>query len=658
MKKKLLSVILAALTLAGLCAFPFDAVADTSLEYPELIITEIGTDQYGDSANSKNTNAKYTGAQANKDAFEFIEIYNNSDKQINIYDYMLGYQGTGSDDAEFFESSVQEYTPFHAGADWTDSPYGATNKYWTSSTVAKPVNPAYEEGVIEPGEVFVVWMYNEGSHYLNCTIDQFKSFWSIPSGVKVFLLDADGADEEMNFNLKNSKTGTYMIMAQSERFPKRRSSDKTFYPESDNKHHNYYGVKYSELDEILSWAVIDFKTEPLSSYAAANGGENSTANYTISYLPGTSGSQPGNGATSSSFVSGKRARLSKINAYAEATVGVLDDAQKAAFAKTKTSVVHGVKNTDVYSDPENNTTRPDLLITKISPDQYKLNSNNINDEYTNVNLDPYEFIEVYNNSGKTINIYDYMVGYQGSAASSVSTYFERLIQEYTSIIPGADWLDGPYTYLDSFWKSTTKQRPVNPSYEEGELKAGETAILWFYTEDSNTVHASFADFRAFWSVPENVKCFIVDGNSSRDKNFEIKNSSTGTYVIMKPSSRFPQRRSDDTTLNTEDVKRFWSLELTYIDVPEVVSWAVVDFGCYDPLYTFSGNNENGKQGSNYTLQFAPYDADRKEFINGFLTTSIPTVKRAILLTVNKSYKTASVGVLTEDQTAAIAKAFK
>ncbi|MCQ2428096.1 MAG: hypothetical protein MJ137_06815 [Clostridia bacterium] len=658
MKKRLFAVILALADLLGVCVFSLGAGADTTLDYPELIITEIGTDQFGDKSNPKNTNAKYNSSQANKDVFEFIEIYNNSDKKLNIYDYMLGYQGTGSDDTEFFESSVQEYTPFHAGADFTDSPYGATNKYWSSSKVEKPVNPPYEEGVIEPGEVFVVWMYNDGSHYLNCTTEQFRTFWSIPSGVKVFLLDADSADAEMNFSLKNSKTGTYIIMTQSERFPKRRSSDKTFYPESDNKHHNYYGKKYSELDEIINWAVVDFKTDPLASYAAANGGEFSETNYTLSYLPETSKSSSGNGASASTFISGKRSRLSAVNTYSEATVGTLTPEQKTALSGKIQSTVHTVKNTDIYSDPENNNTRPDLLITKISPDQYGRNTNGTNKEYTSYASDPYEFFELYNNSGKAVNIYDYMMGYQGSAASSVSTYFERLIQEYTAIFPGYDWADGPYTYLDSYWNGTSKKRPVNPSYEEGVIAPGETLILWMYSQDSNSIHAGFEDFRAFWSIPENVKVFIIDGNSSRDKNFNIKNSSTGTYVMMKPSSRFPQRRSDDETLDTENVKRFWSLDLTYIDVPEVVSWAVVDFGCYDPLYTFSGKNENSSMQNNYTLRYAPYDADRHEFVNGFLTTSIPTFKRCILLSVNKDYSSASVGILTDEQKTAIAKAFK
>ena len=654
MKKRIASLLLAAVILSGMF-LPTGINADSAVSYPELMITEIGVDQYSDPSNAKNVNAKYAGAYAQKDPFEFIEIVNNSDKSVNVYDYMLAYQGTGSDDADYFESSVQEYTPFHPGKDWTDSHYSYTAKYWTGDE-KMPENPSYENGVIAPGEVFVVWMFSDASHSLNCTEAQFRSFWSIPDGVKIFLLDADSADEEMCFSLKNSKTGSYMIMRESARFPKRRSSDKTFYPESDNKHHNYFKVSYSDLEEIINWAVVDYKTEPLKSFASANGGENSQTNFTLSFVPEQSDSKYENGFTESSVKSTARVHLEKINTYAESTVGRLNDAQKAAFEKATSTVRGGVPNRDIYTDPENNTTRPDILITRISPDQHSSASGNTNKLYTSGGADPYEFIELYNNSGKTINVYDYMVGYQGSGASSVSTYFERLIQEYTAIFPGEDWTDSPYTYHDSYWTSGT--RPVNPSYEEGAIEAGKTFILWFYSPDSHKVKAQFEDFRSFWKIGQDVKVFLVDADSNRDKNFNVKNSSTGTYVILKPSTRYPQRRSDDETLNTEDAKRFWSLDLTYDDMPEVVSWAVVDFGCYEPLYTFSSKNNNSSFTTNYTLRFAPGDRDNPEFINGYLTTSLFSAKRCHLSSVAKTYAESNVGVLDDAQKAAIEKAFK
>ena len=652
MKKRIVSLILAALILIGCNLLPVGTGADAALAYPELIITEISNDQYGDASNAKNTNPNYKGDYAARDAYEFIELYNNADKAVNIFDYMLAYQGAGSNDADYFESSIQEYTPFHPGKDWTDAPYNATAKYWTDMS-AFPSNPDYEQGEIAPGEVFVVWLYSDVSHTMHCTVDEFRSFWSVPSNVKIFLIDADSADEEMNFSLKNTKTGTYAVMVQSDRFPKRRSSDKTFYPESDNTHHNYFKKTYEELPEVINWAVIDYKTEPLKSFAEANGADNSQTNFTISYLPETSGMKAENGYAAGAFASGKRSHLEKINLYAEATVGTLDAAQTAAFAKTKTSAVHGVKAHEIYTDPENNNVKPELLITRISPDQYGKVSTNTNPEYTSNNNDTYEFIEVYNNSDRELNVFDYMVGYQGSGANNVSTYFERLIQEYTAIFPGEDWIDAPYTNRASNW--TTKTRPSNPSYEEGVVKPGETFILWMYNGDSHNNHAQIADFRTFWKVPESTKVFLVDADSNINKNFNIKNSDTGTYVILKPSTRYPQRRSNDDTLNTENAARFWSLDLTYADMPEVVCWAVVDFGCYQPLYSMSGNNTSSALTTNYTLLYAPYNPDKVEFKNGFLTTSVVTPKRCHLSSVCLDFNKSSVGVLDDAQKAAIAK---
>lgn len=656
MKRLFVRITAAALTLVMLFSGSLTFIsAGDPVTYPELIITEMCCDTYGDAANAKNTNTKYNGTAANRDVFEFIEIYNNCEKAVNIYDYMLAYQATGSDDADFFESSVQEYTPFFPGRDWTDSTKNTSAKYWKNTTDKMPENPAYEKGEIAPGEVFVVWMYSDSSQYLHATTEQFRKFWSIPDSVKVFLLDADSSDE-MNFDLKNTKTGTYMIMVQSDRFPRRRSADKTFYPESDNKHHNYFGKTYQDLDEIISWAVIDYKTEPLKSFSAANGNENSASNFTVSYLPETGNDRAENGFTAKSFKSGKRAHIEKIGVYADATVGKLDDAQTAAFKNTKTPEKKAVKNTDIYSDPVNNNERPDLLITEISPDQFGTKGNGCA-KYQNQTADVFEFIEVYNNSGRELNIFDYMVGYQGSASTSVSTYFEKLVQEYTAIVPGADWTDAPYTFHDSYWGIATAM-PSNPSYEQGVLKAGEVCELWFYTGDSHKLKLTPDDFRAFWSVPSDVKVIMVDGNSSRDKNFSVKNSDTGTYVIMKPSQTYPQRRSDDENYNTEDAAKFWSLEKNYNDVPEVVCWAVVDFGQYDPLYKFSSNNSNSSMTNNYTLHYAPADKDNPSFTNGFLTVSFASAKRCHLVEVVSKFADAGVGKLSDSQKALIDKAAK
>ncbi len=649
--KRLISSLLILATL--LTTLLIGAIAETgSGEYPELLITEISTDQYGDAANAANKNPQYRAEFADRDPFEFIELVNNSDKTVNVYDYMLAYQGAKSTNATYFERSIQEYTPFYPGEDWTDGPYTSYDAYWSSSDVKRPVNPEYKDGAIAPGEVFVAWIYNGDSNVLHATLDEFRSFWGIGASVKVFLLDGFDTVNEMNFSLKNRTTGTYAVIHSSERFSARRSSDATFVPESTNGHHNYEGKTYEDLTEVLSFAVVDYLTAPLSSV----GTDNAKNNYTISYLPRLGGEKYENGYTASSYATNKRMHLEAVNEYSAATVGTLTAAQSAALAKTKTSVVKATSMAPVELDEVKG--RPSLIITEISCDNRTDVAQNINPEKGGVNADPYECFEVYNNSDKPINIYDYMVGYQGSGAKNVSTYFERLVQEYTPLIPGADWIDAPYTAYDSYWSESAVSRPVNPAYEEGVIAPGEVAVIWAYSKDSHNVHAQMEHFRHFWSIPDGVKSFILDANSSdRGKNFNIKNSDTGTYILLQPCDKYPVRRGDDETFNTEGGARlsvYYDLHAgrSYDTEPEIVSWAVVCFNVYEPLYSFRAANGSGSATNNYTLVYAPYNGEHV-YGNGFLTLSIPSQKRMHLQEANTS---AHIGRLTEAQKTLIAGA--
>ncbi len=649
--KKLIAFILA---FSMLCACFLFGTAAENYEgiYPELLITEIGVDQYGDASNAANKNEKYRDLYADRDPFEFIEIVNNSDKPINVYDYMLAYQGAKSTNGEYFEKSIQEYTPFYPGADWTDGPYTSYDSYWTNAEDKRPVNPEHKDGVIAPGEVFVAWIYNLDSHALRADFDEFRSFWSVDPSVKIFILDGFDTKNKMNFSLKNQTTGTYAIIHSSERFSKRRSSDETFVPEMDNTHHNYAGKTYEELDEVISWAVVDYTTSPLNAIAS----QTEKSNFTVSYMPRSGNDKAENGYNSSSFITNKRAHISKVNSYAESTVGKLDADQSAAIAKTKTSIVKAPASAPVVLDEVKD--RPSLIITEIAVDTYLKVDQNINTEFgTNYNLDAFEAIEVYNNSAAAVNIYDYMIGYQGSSAKNVSTYFERLVQEYTPILPGADWIDAPYTSYDSFWTGTSVARPVNPAYEAGVIQPGEVAVIWMYSKDAHTIHATMDQFRAFWKIPENVKTFILDANSSRDKNFNLKNEDTGTYVILQPCDKYPVRRGDDDTFNTEGGKRlsvYYDLHAgrSYDTETEIVSWAVVCFNVYEPLYSFRGKAGGTASRLNYSLVYAPYNGEHV-YGNGFLTISIESQKRMHL---QEAVNDAHIGVLTEAQKSLIKSA--
>ena len=58
MKKRIIPSLLALLMIFGTGLIPFSGRVRAALVYPELIITEIGADQYGEATNAKNTNSK------------------------------------------------------------------------------------------------------------------------------------------------------------------------------------------------------------------------------------------------------------------------------------------------------------------------------------------------------------------------------------------------------------------------------------------------------------------------------------------------------------------------------------------------------------------------------------------------------------------------
>ena len=87
--KKVLSLVLM-LTLIGSMCLVFATGASAAEQVgPDWIITEICMDQKGDGS---------AGYSDNKDPFEFIEIYNNSGRELNLYDYALTYNGNNRTD--------------------------------------------------------------------------------------------------------------------------------------------------------------------------------------------------------------------------------------------------------------------------------------------------------------------------------------------------------------------------------------------------------------------------------------------------------------------------------------------------------------------------------------------------------------------------------
>ena len=190
---------------------------------PDLVITEICPDTSG------NGIAGYTDG---KDPFEFFEIYNNSSVTINLYDYCITYNGNKPSNDQY-ESTIVEITPFLTNNQWENKPgnyLDGSTLQWTDNEKPVgdlsnlPTNP--ETFFIEPGECVVVWciyaeayfaMFNEGK---GVSMADFRSFWNIPDNVKVIAFDGNSDTKHgghgNNFNLKNSKCGSYGIAKYSD----------------------------------------------------------------------------------------------------------------------------------------------------------------------------------------------------------------------------------------------------------------------------------------------------------------------------------------------------------------------------------------------------------------------------------------------------------
>lgn len=246
--KKVLSLVLM-LTLIGSMCLVFAPGASAAEQVgPDWIITEICMDQKGDGS---------AGYSDNKDPFEFIEIYNNSGRELNLYDYALTYNGNNRTD-ERFETVIVESTPIKPGnyldgsnADYKD---GSKGKLTSANMGANP-----DTCIVAPGEVIVLWVkyyeayleiFNDGK---GLSMEDFRNFYSIDSSVKVIMVDGNSntghGGNDKNFNLKNSGTGTYGIALNSDNI------------KSANVDGGTYPVNYKDCEELAAWIVVEFGSD-------------------------------------------------------------------------------------------------------------------------------------------------------------------------------------------------------------------------------------------------------------------------------------------------------------------------------------------------------------------------------------------------------------
>lgn len=161
---------------------------------PELVISEVMV-----------AAAAYEGAN-----HEWIEVYNNTTSPINVYDYCLvrdtqpwvAAQGLGSNGKDFAYLYPGSHTySYYAGPNDASYVYQATH-----------TNPAYEEGVLQPGESAMLLIPTNSIGYGTAgnpaTLDTFRSYIQNKLGydgdVRVFIAYSD-----YNFSLNNTNIVLY-----------------------------------------------------------------------------------------------------------------------------------------------------------------------------------------------------------------------------------------------------------------------------------------------------------------------------------------------------------------------------------------------------------------------------------------------------------------
>ncbi len=165
---------------------------------PDMIITEAATDAFG------------------KEAFEYVEVYNNSDQALNVYDYSLVTKSlSDSYRQQAQKTQLADVLTIYPGKHTYES--AAVDKGTKKSLYSVTLeNPAYDEGWLQPGQVAVIWNTVDAMHggtwekptanktAWSYTVEDFRKATFVPENVKVF-------QSYNSYNTSFAAEGRYII---------------------------------------------------------------------------------------------------------------------------------------------------------------------------------------------------------------------------------------------------------------------------------------------------------------------------------------------------------------------------------------------------------------------------------------------------------------
>ena len=519
---------------------------------------------------------------------EYFEVYNASDKPINLYDYKFvrdtdaaldnstvkfvdmkpgavegtkhgeyfKYVGTGNGAlAGGFESGVTyytkneaTYTPVAAGS----APQAGVAYYVLATEGYHFVNPDYEEGVLQPGQLAVVWNYNDASWKTYSDEDIFKSFYSDYYSPKTEE-NPNGKRDYYNCDLYSDDL---LVIAINSVIANPHYGDETGGFWLDEWGQYYYGIvpdgvtstnDSARYDQWTSWvfwgshAGINVSSSLIKQTVAVGVDSVLDKGYVVktsiegeyrvpSFADGTADENglavPGIEYYQPSLNSNDNSNLSnKVNGRTIHYLYGLDDTvpmkEGVAYTIYSGDLTPGILNNvqkfvlpNYGTGLNTKTETPDIVITEVVPD--------------NVGDDDYEFVEIVNTSDRALNVFDYSFVANGSYNAYTNEYFNKV----DPIIPG----DIGNILAAEPGSIYYKNAPTNVDYASGWLQPGETAVLWSYYNSCYIKALTFADFRNYFGLSESVKIFAMDTDntaySGRSERQNLGNTGQYIYGIM------------------------------------------------------------------------------------------------------------------------------